>query len=179
MAFLGCGKAVPDRRFEGFALLVKELIVNLQGKLDSILGNNFREKTDPLLRSEPYYILLDANDLQTWDEIGLGLLRDSSTSHPSSRFAACGLSEILTKDWERFGVSRTIPYFRTREDAKNYLLSGRIGTPVHTITESTAACPACLQILRVQGKGNYRCPACSHTFYLTADYRTASYEKLF
>ncbi|TGL58762.1 STAS domain-containing protein [Leptospira sarikeiensis] len=158
---------------------MKELIVNLQGKLDSLLGNTFRDKTDPLLRIEPHKILLDARDLQVWDEKGLLSLKNSSLSHPSSQYAACGLSETLIGDWNRLGLREKIPYFKTREEAKFYLVSGQSSEHFSEPNESTAACPACLQILRVQGKGNYRCPECSHTFYLTADYRTASYEKLF
>ncbi|TGK01848.1 STAS domain protein [Leptospira langatensis] len=158
---------------------MKELIVNLQGKLDSILGSTFREKTDDVLHNIPHRILLDARELQDWDEAGLTSLKNSSLSHATSIYAACSLSEALTKDWDRLGVSSTIPYFTTREEAKAYLLSAKSDGQQTQVVESTAACPACLQILRVRGKGNYRCPACSHTFYLTADYRTASYEKLF
>ncbi|PJZ48743.1 STAS domain-containing protein [Leptospira saintgironsiae] len=158
---------------------MKELIVNLQGKLDSLLGNSFREKTDPLLRSEPHKILLDARDLQVWDENGLLSLKNSSLAHLSSKYAACGLSESLMGDWNRLGLREKIPYFKTREEAKYYLVSGQNVDSSFEPNESTTACPACLQILRVQGKGNYRCPSCDHTFYLTADYRTASYEKLF
>ncbi len=158
---------------------MKELIINLQGKLDSILGNTFREKTDTLLRNEPHKILLDATALKDWDDSGLTLLKNSSLINTGSVFAASGLGDRLTQDWNRLGVSEKIPYFKTREEAKFYLISGQTEVQSQIPTESTTACPACLQILRVHGQGNYRCPACSHTFYLTADYRTASYEKLF
>ncbi|TGK03985.1 STAS domain protein [Leptospira semungkisensis] len=158
---------------------MKELIVNLQGKLDSILGSTFREKTDDILINFPHRILLDARELQGWDEAGLTLLKNSSLSHARSIYAACSLSEALAKDWDRLRLNETIPYFSTREEAKTYLLSNGVEEKQTHSLESTATCPACLQILRVQGKGNYRCPTCSHTFYLTADYRTASYEKLF
>lgn len=179
MVFLGCRKGVQARRFKRSLNLVKELIVNLQGKLDSILGNAFREKTDRFLREEPYKILLDASELGGWDDEGLTFLKQSAQDNGSSSFAASGLSSELAKDWERLGLSARIPFFPTREQAKSYLLSEHRGSGTSFVSESTAACPSCLQILRVKGQGNYRCPSCSHTFYLTADYRTASYEKLF
>ncbi|WP_039948805.1 STAS domain-containing protein [Leptospira fainei] len=154
---------------------MKELIVNLQGKLDSVLGTAFREKIEQILSSEIHRILLDAGGLTAWDQEGLLLLKNSAINHPQSKFSACSLTTALTDDWKKLGLEAVIPFFPTREEAKAFLTEDK----KKDTEEGMVACPICFQFLRVQGHGNYRCPACSHIFYLTSDYRTATFEKLF
>ncbi|TGK20028.1 STAS domain protein [Leptospira fluminis] len=156
---------------------MKELIVNLEGKLDLQLGAAFREKIGQVLSSNPYKILLDASGIGDWERGALDLLREAAIGHPESRFAVCNLVEGLREEWTLSGLEKAIPMFNSREDAKSFL--NRESDPKETRSPGFVACPICFQTLRVQGKGNYRCPTCSHTFYLTADYRTASFEKLF
>ncbi|TGK08935.1 STAS domain protein [Leptospira fletcheri] len=156
---------------------MKELIVNLEGKLDLQLGAAFREKIGQVLSSEPYKILLDASGIGDWELGALDLIREAATSHSESKFAVCNLVQGLGEEWKLSGLAKEIPTFSSREDAKSFL--NRESDAKETASPGFVACPICFQTLRVQGKGNYRCPACSHTFYLTADYRTASFEKLF
>ncbi|EQA35771.1 STAS domain protein [Leptospira inadai serovar Lyme str. 10] len=154
---------------------MKELIVNLQGKLDSVLGTSFQEKIEQVLSSEIHRILLDAGGLTAWDQEGLILLKNSVTNHPQSKFSVCFLPTALVEDWKKLGLDVLIPFFSTREEAKAFLLQDK----KKEIEEGMVACPICFRFLRVKGQGNYRCPACSHIFYLTSDYRTATFEKLF
>ncbi|PJZ70620.1 hypothetical protein CH373_06650 [Leptospira perolatii] len=155
---------------------MKELIVNLQGKLDLSLGEAFRDRTNPLLAANPHLILLDALELKFWNLEGLSCVKETILANPVSRFAACRLSEDLKNSWNQVGLTQLAPVFDLREDAKAYLLQS---ASHDTEGWHSVACPVCFQNLKVDQPGNYRCPACEHTFYLNAEDRISPFEKLF
>ncbi|WCL47596.1 STAS domain-containing protein [Leptospira sp. GIMC2001] len=160
--------------------MLKSTIINLQGILSADLGSEFYLETKKLFSEDRYLVLLDAQELKSIDEIGIGFLEKtaSAAKNSGSQIAICNLAPSLIKIWNESNLESLIPSFQTRSDAIQHL-EQFIHAPSQKNTDpSLVYCPACSVLLRIKNFGNNSCPACGNKFYIQQNGHLTSYEKL-
>ncbi|MBM9576183.1 hypothetical protein JWG45_03360 [Leptospira sp. 201903070] len=156
---------------------MKEIIINLQGDLDFKLGEALFSKLEELTEA-PRRILLDASGLNSATLEGASILNRLPERFPDSKFAICTIPEGI--DLSSEGNS-PILVFQDRESAKSHLTASDDDTTDQEFSEESTVlvhCPICFHLLKVQGSGNYGCPACNSKFFVTKDFRTSPFERL-
>jgi len=160
--------------------MLKSTIINLQGILSANLGSEFYLETKKLFSEGLYLILLDAQGLESVDEIGVSFLQKTANAakNSGSNLAICNLSHSILKTWKESNLTDSIPSFPSRAEAIQYL-EQFISTPSAKNTDpSLVYCPFCSALLRIKNFGNNSCPACGNKFYFQPNGHITSYEKL-
>ncbi|WP_165783273.1 STAS domain-containing protein [Leptospira barantonii] len=155
---------------------MKEIIINLQGDLDFKLGEALLSKLEELPDS-PRKILLDASGLESATLEGASILNRLPERFPQSKFAICSVPNGIEISAQG---AHEIPVFSDRDSAKSHLISTE-SNQTSSFGENSPVlvnCPICFHLLKVQGSGNYGCPACHSKFFVTKDWRISTFERL-
>ncbi|TGM03668.1 hypothetical protein EHQ76_08455 [Leptospira barantonii] len=155
---------------------LKEIIINLQGDLDFKLGEALLSKLEELPDS-PRKILLDASGLESATLEGASILNRLPERFPQSKFAICSVPNGIEISAQG---AHEIPVFSDRDSAKSHLISTE-SNQASSFGENSPVlvnCPICFHLLKVQGSGNYGCPACHSKFFVTKDWRISTFERL-
>ncbi|XDD52390.1 hypothetical protein AB3N59_18820 [Leptospira sp. WS92.C1] len=156
---------------------MKEIIINLQGDLDFKLGEALLSKLEELAEA-PHRILLDSAGLNSATLEGASILNRLPEKFSNAKFALCSVPDGI--DLSAQG-QKGIAVFPDRESAKKFLISSTSEFKDDGFSEGSSVlinCPNCFHLLKVQTSGNYGCPVCGSKFFLTKEFRTASFERL-
>ncbi len=174
-------------------------VINLVGSFSAELGSQFYLELKSIL-SSPHLVLVDAEKLDSIDEIGWEFLKKTliKVKESNSKIAICNLNSKWMDLWNIHKLTLDFPIFANRSEGKSFLesqisipvekKSGEIShsnqnsnesKPVFSSSPNTSLyCPHCDSILRTYKMGINSCPSCKGKFYLHPNYKISSFEKV-